>query len=45
MENIPKFFNFKKLLIFGCKGVGKTTLTSALINNAFIEEEPSKEGK
>lgn len=45
MENSPKFSNFKKLLIFGTEGAGKTTLTSALYNNAFIEEEPTKESK
>jgi len=45
MDNNPKFVLFKKLLIFGAEGVGKTTLTSVLESNNFTEEEPSNGGK
>lgn len=45
MEYITKFVNFKKLLIFGTEGVGKTTMTTVLAENNFQEEEPSKESK
>ena len=39
MEKNDKFVIFKKLLIFGAKGVGKTSLTSVIENNKFEEEE------
>lgn len=45
MDENLKFVLFKKLLIFGGKGVGKTTLTSFLSSNEFKEEEPSKNSK
>ncbi len=45
MEEKHKYILFKKLLIFGGKGVGKTTLTSFLSSNEFKEEEPSKNSK
>lgn len=43
MENNAKFVIFKKLLIFGAKGVGKTSLTSVIENNKFEEKEEDDE--
>ena len=38
--------SFKKLLIFGTKGVGKTSLAKTFQANIFEDEvEPSKESK
>ena len=45
MEKELKFYLFKKLLIFGTEGAGKTTMTSVLSENSFKEQEPSKNGK
>lgn len=45
MEEKHKYILFKKLLIFGGEGVGKTSFTSALSNKSFKEEEPSKNSK
>ncbi len=45
MDENLKFVLFKKLLIFGGEGVGKTSFTSALSNKYFKEEEPSKNSK
>lgn len=44
MNKEPNFILFKKLLIFGAKGSGKSTLTSILEYNYFSEEDPSKSG-
>ena len=40
-----KFILFKKLLIFGAEGVGKTTLIYILEHNNFPEEESDIESK
>ena len=43
-----EFSSFKKLLIFGTKGVGKTSLAKTFQPNIFEEEEevePPKESK
>ena len=45
MEKNLKFILYKKLLIFGASGTGKSTLTFMLENNGFVEFEPSEEGK
>lgn len=48
MEQEPKFILFKKLLIFGAKGSGKSTMSMILDKKEFNEEEPaveSQEGK
>ena len=44
MDEKLKFILFKKLLIFGCQGVGKTSLSSVLSFGTFKEEESSKNG-
>lgn len=43
MDNSDRSILFKKLLIFGAEGVGKTTLTFVLQHNSYSEEEPSVE--
>ena len=48
MEEEPKFVYFKKLLIFGAEGSGKSTLSLILEKKEFIDEEVetvNKEGK
>ena len=45
MEDDVKFLYYKKLLIFGSEGVGKTTLSSILEDHPFKEERPSIQGK
>ena len=43
MEKKIEFASFKKLLIFGTKGSGKTTLAKSFESNYIFEEvEPSK---
>ena len=42
---IPKFVLYKKLLIFGDEGVGKSTMSLILQCNEFEEEEPSEGSK
>lgn len=43
MEDDVKFLNYKKLLIFGSEGVGKTTLIKVLNDNK--EVDPSEDSK
>ncbi len=43
MEKNAKFVIFKKLLIFGAKGVGKTSLTSVIENNKIEEDNDDKD--
>ena len=43
MEN-EKFFSFKKVLLFGSKGTGKSTLTNWLNNGIFQENIHTEEG-
>ena len=45
MENNLKFILYKKLLLFGAIGSGKSTLTFMLENNGFVELDPSEESK
>ena len=41
-----EFVSYKKLLIFGTKGSGKTSLANSLQSNKLFEEiEPSKNSK
>ena len=43
MEKNDKFLILKKLLIFGAKGVGKTSLTSVIENNKIEEDNDDKD--
>lgn len=45
MEQEPKFILFKKLLIFGGKGSGKSTMSMILDKKEFNDEEPAIEGQ
>lgn len=37
MEKSPEYISYKKVLIFGAGGVGKTTLTKSIEIGAFSE--------
>jgi GTPase SAR1 family protein len=45
MENIPEFVSYKKVLIFGAEGTGKTTLTKSIEKGSFSEESHTENGK
>jgi len=38
MENSPEFISYKKLIVFGAEGVGKTTLTKSIEKGTFSED-------
>ena len=44
MDNAPQFVSYKKLLIFGTEGVGKTTLTKSIEKGAFTNESHTENG-
>ena len=44
MENPIKYAIYKKLLIFGSEGSGKTSLTKRLEKGSFTEESHSENG-
>jgi GTPase SAR1 family protein len=45
METKIEFVSYKKLIIFGSEGAGKTSLTSRLESGSFKEESPSTDCK
>ena len=45
MNNSIKFISYKKLLIFGVEGSGKSSLTSSFKNEAFTNETHSENSK
>lgn len=45
METKIEFVSYKKLIIFGSEGSGKTSLTSRLEHGSFQEESPSTDCK
>ena len=45
MEKIEEFLTFKKLLLFGSFGVGKTSLSKSLEKGVPTEESQSTDGK
>lgn len=45
MENSPEFISYKKLLVFGAEGVGKTTLTKSIEKGTFSEDITHSENR
>ena len=45
MENTPEFVSYKKLIIFGAEGSGKTSLTKTFEKGTFTNETHSENGK
>ena len=45
MEETPEFVSYKKVLVFGGEGTGKTTLTKFIEKGSFSEEAHSEKGK
>ena len=44
MENKAEFVSYKKVIIFGCQGSGKSSLTSRLEKGSFSTENPTEDG-
>ena len=44
MDNGPEFVSYKKLLIFGTEGVGKTSLTKSIEKGTFTNESHTENG-
>ena len=45
MENTSEFVSYKKLVIFGSEGSGKTTLISSIEKGVFSEQSHTDNGK
>jgi GTPase SAR1 family protein len=45
MENLPEFISYKKLVVFGAVGVGKTTLTKSIEKGNFSEDITHSENR
>ena len=45
MEATPEFASFKKVIIFGSKGSGKTSLSKRIERGSFSNESPTDNGK
>ena len=45
MEGSPEFVSYKKVLIFGSEGTGKTSLTKRIERGAFTNESHTENGK
>ena len=45
MEATPEFASFKKVIIFGSKGSGKTSLSKRIERGSFTNETPTDNGK
>ena len=45
MEATPEFASFKKVIIFGSKGSGKTSLSKRIDRGSFSNETSSDNGK
>ena len=44
MENKAEFVSYKKVIIFGSQGSGKSSLTSRLEKGSFSTENPTEDG-
>ena len=45
MEEAPEFVSYKKVLVFGAEGTGKTTLTKFIEKGTFSEVTHSEKSK
>ncbi len=45
MESSPEFVSYKKVLVFGSTGTGKTTLTKYIEKGSFSNETHTEKGK
>jgi GTPase SAR1 family protein len=45
MDTKMEFVSYKKVIIFGSEGTGKTSLTSRLESGSFKDESPSTDCK
>ena len=45
MDSAPEFVSYKKVLIFGSEGSGKTTLSKYLEKGTFSNETHTENGK
>ena len=44
MDNSPEFSSYKKVIIFGAEGTGKTTLTKSIEKGSFTNETHTENG-
>ena len=44
MEGSTEFVSYKKVLVFGATGTGKTTLTKSIEKGVFTEEAHTENG-
>jgi GTPase SAR1 family protein len=45
MENSPEFVSYKKLIVFGTEGSGKSSLIKSFEKGTFTNETHSENGK
>ena len=45
MESSPEFVSYKKVLVFGSNGTGKTTLTKYIEKGSFSNETHTEKSK
>ena len=45
MEKTPEFISYKKVLVFGASGTGKTTLSKYIEKGEFSDESHTEGGK
>ncbi len=45
MEGSTEFVSYKKVLVFGAAGTGKSTLTKSIEKGVFTEESHTENGK